>query len=60
MDATFSKTRMDSTAASQFRGKRVHFIGVGGSGMSGLARMLIDAGAIVSGSEPRPGAKPSN
>jgi len=57
MDATFSKTRMDSSAASQFRGKRVHFIGVGGSGMSGLARMLIDAGAIVSGSEPRPGAQ---
>ncbi|MGD0463580.1 MAG: UDP-N-acetylmuramate--L-alanine ligase [Tepidisphaeraceae bacterium] len=57
MDAAFSQTRMDSPAASQFRGKRVHFIGVGGSGMSGLARMLIDAGAIVSGSEPRPAAQ---
>ncbi len=55
MEAAFPKTRMDSPAASQFRGKRVHFIGVGGSGMSGLARMLMDAGAIVSGSEPRPG-----
>lgn len=63
MDAAFSHTRTDSpadglspsAAASQFRGKRVHFIGVGGSGMSGLARMLIDAGAIVTGSEPRPG-----
>jgi hypothetical protein len=55
MDAAFSQTRMDSPAASQFRGKHVHFIGVGGTGMSGLARMLIDAGAIVSGSEPRPG-----
>jgi UDP-N-acetylmuramate--alanine ligase len=28
---------------------------VGGSGMSGLAGMLLDAGAIVSGSEPKPG-----
>ncbi len=55
MEAVISQTRMDSPGASQFRGKRVHFIGVGGSGMSGLARMLIDAGAIVSGSEPRPG-----
>jgi UDP-N-acetylmuramate-alanine ligase len=32
----------------------VHFIGIGGSGMSGLARMLLDGGAIVSGSEPNP------
>jgi UDP-N-acetylmuramate--alanine ligase len=40
--------------ASQFSGKRVHFIGIGGSGMSGLARILLDAGAMVSGSEPKP------
>lgn len=39
---------------SRFAGQRVHFIGIGGSGMSGLARMLLDAGAIVSGSEPNP------
>ncbi len=41
-------------SASRFSGRRVHFIGVGGSGMSGLARMLLDGGAIVSGSEPNP------
>lgn len=41
-------------APSRFAGRRVHFIGIGGSGMSGLARMLLDAGAIVSGSEPNP------
>jgi UDP-N-acetylmuramate--alanine ligase len=35
----------------------VHFIGIGGSGMSGLARMLLDNGAIVSGSEPNPNAQ---
>ena len=38
----------------KFAGKRVHFIGIGGSGMSGLAAMLLDDGAIVSGSEPKP------
>jgi UDP-N-acetylmuramate--alanine ligase len=45
---------MESRPASRFAGRRVHFIGIGGSGMSGLARMLMDAGAIVSGSEPKP------
>jgi len=51
MDAAITETRTEAQAASQFRGKRVHFIGVGGTGMSGLARMLLDAGAIVSGSD---------
>ena len=36
------------------RGRRVHFIGIGGAGMSGLARVLIDAGAIVTGSDKTP------
>ena len=39
---------------SRFLGKRVHFIGIGGCGMSGLAKILADAGAIVTGSEPKP------
>jgi UDP-N-acetylmuramate--alanine ligase len=43
--------------ASRFAGKRIHFIGIGGSGMSGLAGMLLDSGAIVSGSEPKPNAQ---
>lgn len=30
---------------------RVHMIGIGGAGMSGLARILADRGAIVSGSD---------
>jgi UDP-N-acetylmuramate--alanine ligase len=54
MDAVLTQARRDSRTASQFRGKRVHFIGIGGCGMSGLARMLLDAGALVSGSEPKP------
>lgn len=37
--------------ASRFTGRRVHFVGIGGAGMSGLARMLKDCGAIVSGSD---------
>src|SRR5205823_11218267 len=52
-----SPTRTESRSAvgtRKFAGKRVHFIGIGGSGMSGLAAMLLDDGAIVSGSEPKP------
>ena len=30
---------------------RVHLVGIGGSGMSGVARILIDRGCIVSGSD---------
>jgi UDP-N-acetylmuramate--alanine ligase len=52
MDSQASSTL--TRPASRFTGKRVHFIGIGGSGMSGLARMLLDSGAIVTGSEPKP------
>ncbi len=34
-----------------FQGRRVHFIGIGGSSMSGLAGLLQDEGYIVSGSD---------
>lgn len=34
-----------------YRGKRVHFIGIGGSSMSGLAGMLLEEGFQVSGSD---------
>jgi UDP-N-acetylmuramate--alanine ligase len=54
MDLIVNEPRMDSRPVSRFTGKRVHFIGIGGCGMSGLARMLLDGGAIVSGSEPKP------
>src|SRR3954465_11405086 len=43
-----------SAPSSRFADRKVHFIGIGGSGMSGLARMLLDCGAVVSGSEPSP------
>src|SRR3954468_14533350 len=54
MNPVLREPRMESRSASRFTGRRVHFIGIGGSGMSGLARMLLDNGAVVSGSEPRP------
>ena len=31
--------------------KRIHFIGIGGSGMSGIAEVLINQGYEVSGSD---------
>src|SRR5688500_8661282 len=57
MEPVVSGLRTESRSPSRFAGRRVHFIGIGGSGMSGLARMLLDAGAIVSGSEPNPNSQ---
>jgi UDP-N-acetylmuramate--alanine ligase len=37
--------------SSKFARKRVHFVGIGGSGMSGLAQMMLDCGALVTGSD---------
>src|SRR6185369_2116556 len=54
MSSVVREPRMESRSASRFAGRRVHFIGIGGCGMSGLASMLLDAGAIVTGSEPKP------
>jgi UDP-N-acetylmuramate--alanine ligase len=31
--------------------QRVHLVGIGGAGMSGIARILLDRGALVSGSD---------
>jgi len=35
----------------QVRGRRVHFIGIGGAGLSAIARVLMEQGAEVSGSD---------
>jgi UDP-N-acetylmuramate--alanine ligase len=35
----------------QFRDRRVHFIGIGGAGLSAIARVLMEQGAEVSGSD---------
>lgn len=39
----------------RLRGARYHLVGVGGSGMSGLARLLREAGALVTGSDAQDG-----
>lgn len=36
---------------SKWSGKRLHFIGIGGAGMSGLARIALSHGITVSGSD---------
>src|SRR5438034_6881891 len=36
--------------------ERVHLVGIGGSGMSALARLLLEMGKHVSGSDATPGA----
>lgn len=38
-------------AGESFIGKKIHFIGIGGSGMSGLARIALADGISVSGSD---------
>lgn len=45
-----------ATAPVALAGKRVHFVGIGGCGMSGLARIARMAGAVCSGSDNSPGA----
>jgi UDP-N-acetylmuramate--alanine ligase len=45
-----------SASRTPFTGKRVHFVGIGGSGMCGLAHMLLNFGGIVSGTDKTPSA----
>ncbi len=40
--------------ADELSGKNFHFIGIGGCGMSGLARLLSQLGACVSGTDSTP------
>jgi len=52
--------RMHPTAAAQPQGmgrvRRVHFVGIGGAGMSGIAEVLHNLGYAVSGSDMRENA----
>jgi len=43
--------KQKASAPSQYLGRAIHLIGIGGSGMRALAKMLLDRGAIVSGSD---------
>ena len=42
---------MQASALDAFRSKRVHFIGIGGSSMSGLAKLFASIGVTVTGSD---------
>ncbi len=47
-----ARTAADSAGGvSQLQGKRLHFIGIGGIGMSAMARIALSRGVIVSGSD---------
>lgn len=37
--------------ATDWQGRRLHFLGIGGAGMSGLARIALQRGATVTGSD---------
>jgi UDP-N-acetylmuramate--alanine ligase len=39
------------SAEADWRGRRLHFVGAGGTGMSGLARACAQLGAVVTGSD---------
>ncbi|MDX1683565.1 MAG: Mur ligase domain-containing protein, partial [Phycisphaeraceae bacterium] len=47
---------MHDIAPIELSGRHVHFVGIGGCGMSGLARLVRDAGAVVTGSDRAAGA----
>ena len=58
--AAVRELRTESRSASRFAGRRVHFIGIGGCGMSGLARMLLDAARSSPAPSPSPTRRPSS
>ncbi|WP_205698693.1 UDP-N-acetylmuramate--L-alanine ligase [Conexibacter sp. SYSU D00693] len=45
---------MSAPADRPWAGRRIHFVGVGGAGMSGYARVAVQLGATVSGSDRAP------
>ena len=56
MTSAITTTSMTPSASpsppvSRFAGQRVHMIGIGGCGMSGLADVLIHGGAVVTGTD---------
>lgn len=51
MDARRFRTDMSQHWSSPYAARRIHLIGIGGSGMRGLAGVLLRCGAKVSGSD---------
>ncbi len=48
---TYQRKMINSQGATSVAGKKFHFIGAGGIGMSGLAQLLMKNNAIVAGSD---------
>lgn len=44
-------TKLECIMSGNMKNKKIHFIGIGGIGMSGLARLYLHEGATVSGSD---------
>jgi UDP-N-acetylmuramate--alanine ligase len=53
MTASGSHTDPGGTGLPIVRGARTHFVGIGGAGMSGIARVLLARGCAVTGSDLR-------
>lgn len=51
-----NKPLRQASRAIAWRGRHIHFVGIGGAGLSALARVLLGRGAIVSGSDAKPSA----
>ncbi|TFG48653.1 MAG: UDP-N-acetylmuramate--L-alanine ligase [Candidatus Brocadiia bacterium] len=51
LKAVFADGAVTTTLSAGIAGKRFHFIGAGGIGMSGLAKLLLKNDAIISGSD---------
>src|SRR3954471_14280847 len=47
----YQSVRLRSVRVSEWSGRRLHFIGIGGAGMSGLALVARSLGASVTGSD---------
>ncbi len=54
--ASLDGARAPWAAEGMGRVRRVHFVGIGGSGMGGIAEVLINLGYVVTGSDLRPNA----
>ena len=50
-DTNLERDSSNIPGAQSLKGRHVHFVGVGGSGMCGLAHMLLNEGALVTGTD---------
>ncbi|MHC4774657.1 MAG: UDP-N-acetylmuramate--L-alanine ligase [Planctomycetota bacterium] len=48
---TLAEPRETRSAGSDWQGRRLHFVGIGGCGLSGLARLLCQRGAVCTGTD---------